>query len=136
MKFSSDVKKHILFVSGISSILTAVMLGIFTLAGQFSLSVLWGALSGLFLVCLNFVLLAVTLNKAIDSDSRGKAVAGISYTSRMLLLLIGGMVAIVYFKVNPIAMIIPYIFPRISIAVIQMLDARCRPDQGGDDDGR
>ncbi|MDD4688733.1 MAG: ATP synthase subunit I [Eubacteriales bacterium] len=135
MEFSKEVKKHILFISSISGALTAVMIGIFALIGQFSLSVLWGALFGLFLVLLNFVLLAITLNKAADVQSRGKAIAGISYTSRMLFLLLGSIFAIVYLKVNPIALIIPYVFPRISIGILQALNIRDKSDKRGAPNG-
>lgn len=90
MKFSKQVKKHILSISGISFALTAVMLGIFALIGQFSLFVLWGGLCGLFLVLLNLILLAITLDKAFGLESSGKAIAGLSYTTRMLMLMLGG----------------------------------------------
>ena len=61
MKFSSDIKKNIYYVSAISVILCALMLSVFLLAGYFSLKVLWGALIGTFLAVLNFYLLAFTL---------------------------------------------------------------------------
>lgn len=135
MKLSKDVKKYILSISGISLVLTAVMLGVFALIGQFSLNVLWGALLGLFLVILNFILLAVTLEKATNMQSRGKAIIATSYTSRMLMLLLGSIFAIVYLKVNPIALVIPYIFPRIAIGILQVLETRNKLDKRSDFNG-
>jgi ATP synthase I chain. len=139
MKFSADVKKHILQVSGISLGLSTIMVGVFALLGQFTVSVLWGALCGCFLACFNFFLLAVTVTKALGQEERGKAMASISYMARSLMMLVGGVVAVAYLKFNPIALVIPYIFPRISITIIQMTVAKKETieiiEEGGESSG-
>ncbi len=124
MNFNPDVKKNICYVGAISAIFCALMLAVFVILGHFSLRVLSGALIGTSLAFFNFFLLALTLKKAISSEKSEKAVVALSYTTRTLMMFLLGIAAIVIFKVNPISLLLPYIFPRFSISVIRFLNFR------------
>lgn len=124
MKFSTDIKRSIKYVIGISTALSILMILIFWVMGRFTLSVLAGSIYGCFLSCFNFFLLAVTLNKAVDVKNGGKAVVGLSYTGRTVLLLLGAVIGIVWLKVNAVSLIIPYVFPRIAIGIMQIREIR------------
>jgi ATP synthase I chain. len=136
MKLSAEVKKNIVCVSGISLSLSLIMVGVFALLGQFTLVILWSALYGCFFACFNFYLLAITVTKAMGREEKGKAMASISYTVRSLMMLLGGIFAVAYLAYNPIAVVIPYIFPRISINIIQITMAKKeRKEEGGERSG-
>ncbi|WP_099205818.1 ATP synthase subunit I [Scatolibacter rhodanostii] len=123
MKFSKEIKRNILFITVGTFSLSTVMIIVFLIVGEFSLPVLWGAIIGSSLASLNFYLMTVTLHKVADSDGNGKAIAGISYTLRNVMMLVGAAVAIALLKVNPISFLIPYIFPRISIHLMQIWES-------------
>lgn len=120
MKFPKDIKRNILFVTIGSIILCALLLLVFVIIGQFNLSVLLGAILGTAITIGNFILLAWSLQKAVDKPESGKGIAGVSYLLRNVLLLVLAILAIVLLKVNVIALLVPYIFPRIVILFLQI----------------
>lgn len=139
VKFTQEVKKNILWVSVGSIILCGIVLLVALLIGQFTTSVLVGALIGTFITIANFILLAFSLQKAVDKPESGKGIAGISYFLRNLMLLLLSIAAILFLKVNVIALLIPYIFPRIVILVLQATGKYQQESstvpKGGDADG-
>lgn len=121
MKLDGELKKNILFVVLGTFVLGGIMLLIFGLLGLFSSSVVLGTLIGCTTAGINFVLLAASLQKAVSSTkSAGKAFAGISYTFRNLMMLAIGLLSLWLLRVNAFALLIPYIFPRLSILVLQV----------------
>lgn len=120
MQFSKEIRRDIVFVSVGTVVLCGIMLGVFALSGRFSLAVLWGGLIGGTFAALNFFVLAFSLQKAVDSPSRGKGIAAVSYSFRTLLLMVASVLVIVFLKVNAIALVIPYVFPRLVILFMQV----------------
>lgn len=133
MHFDSDVKTNIkqmilgiLILGGISA------LGFF-LFGYLNLSSILGIVIGCIIAFLNFFLLAYTLQKALNSGKNGKALAGVSYTGRILLQMVLAILAIVILKVNPLSVLLPLIFPRLVILFLQV--TKKAVPKGGDTDG-
>ena len=109
-------------------VLALVMLGVFALTGNFSLSALLGALYGSAVAVGNFFLLGLTVQRVAESaggeDPDAVKLAKLrmrkSYTLRLLLeagLLI---LAIAVLKLNWIACFCPLIFPRLTILVMNL----------------
>ncbi|MFV0527209.1 MAG: ATP synthase subunit I [Lachnospiraceae bacterium] len=121
-KLGADVKKTIRFIAIGTVILTLIMFLAFLISGHFNLLVLCGGLVGALLAVFNFFLLAKTLQKAADKGDASKAMVGVSYTSRMVMLVVAAILAVWIFHLNPIAVILPYTFPRISIWGIGFLN--------------
>ncbi len=98
------------------------MYGIFALLGKFNNTVLLGGIVGGFMTVLNFFLMAVSVNiaadKATDQNVNGaKAVVKLSYFGRLVLLAV---VLFAFLKsglCNPIALVVPLIFSRITLTL-------------------
>lgn len=113
------MKKSILQVLAGSLILGAVMDIVFLVIGRFDLTVLWGTLLGVACTCLNFAFLAITVSNAMD---KGKSAGGYMGTSYLLRLFFIGAVVVFAIKseyFNYIATIIPLLFPRVIITVLE-----------------
>ncbi|MFV0414404.1 MAG: hypothetical protein ACK5L3_14265 [Oscillospiraceae bacterium] len=121
MKFSAELKRNIMFIILGTFLFGCIMLLVFFLLNRVSFSVILGAFIGCTAASINFVLLALSLQKALlSSKGFGKALAGVSYTFRNLMMLGIAILAIWLLKANPFALLIPYIFPRLSILVLQV----------------
>ena len=76
MHLQDEVRKQILRVSLGTAALTAVMVLVFVLMGQFNSTVLLGALLGCTAGCLNFLLLALAVQKVVEETYKVAAPHG------------------------------------------------------------
>ena len=102
--------------------MSVIMEIVFVVLGRFDYTVLLGNLLGGGWAILNFFLMALAVQKSVKKElpQEAKLVLQNSYTKRLLfsvaILLIG--VKVEYF--NWISVVIPLIFPRITIAIIKL----------------
>ena len=102
--------------------MSVIMEIVFVVLGRFDYTVLLGNLLGGGWAILNFFLMALAVQKSVKKElpQEAKLVLQNSYTRRLLLsvaiLLIG--IKVEYF--NWISVVIPLIFPRITIAIIKL----------------
>ncbi len=107
-------------------ILTAAMVGVFALLHlfgvvTFGLPIVVSALLGALVACVNFYGLCLGAQKATatnDAD-RAKTVIQASYRYRMLFQTVWCIAAIVIPYLNPVAAIVPLLFPRLVILIRQ-----------------
>ncbi len=111
-----------------------ISLLIFLVIGKFSLAVLLGAVWGGFVMTVYYLLMAVGVSKAAretDPDVAKKRIQA-SYSQRLLLLALlmgaGVFVAAEYGWIHWLPMILSMIYPRISIAVWQVLNSKKMAD--------
>ena len=123
-KISRTVLKETAYIAVFAIILSVLLQSIFLIIGKWNLTVLFGNLLGTAASVLNFFLLGLTVQKAVMQDEKKAAVTmKFSQMLRMLMLFV---VVIIAFLVNKycaqvfniIALAIPYIFPRIAIALL------------------
>lgn len=96
------------------------MLGIFALLGKFNNTVLLGGIVGGVMTILNFFIMAISVNVAADKAKAqnvtgAKGVIKLSYFGRLVLLAV---VLFAFLKsklCNPIALVVPLIFSRITL---------------------
>ena len=97
-------------------ILSAAMVGVFAALGYFGWNVLWGAVTGAFVMIANHFFLAVTVSLAADRAQRGEVKTAqnmIRLSSVVRLILIGAAVALaVKLGCNALAVLIPMLFVR------------------------
>ena len=113
--------------------LAAVMVAVYAVIGLFSPSVLLGALYTSALAILNFFIMGLTVQKITDTvgerqrtdeeiqtlSQQMKAKMQASYTLRMVVMFGLIAVGIAAFHFEPLATILPVVFPRIVIAVLR-----------------
>ena len=107
-----------------------LMIAIYAVAGKFSLAVLGGGLYAGAVAVLNFFALGMTVQHALDGMQsedetlvkNARAKVRLSYSARMLIVFALAVVAITVLKLDPLASLLPLIFPRITIAILHMKD--------------
>ncbi|WP_408628553.1 ATP synthase subunit I [Anaeropeptidivorans aminofermentans] len=101
------------------SILTAIMLLVFLILKKLTFYVFLSAFIGAILAILNFFLLGLSLNKAVNKEaSNAKQYIQVSYSYRMIGLFIILAIGLYLKLFNPVAILLPLIFPRIVISAI------------------
>ncbi len=118
-KISRTVLKETAYIAVFVIILSVLMQSVFLIIGKWDLKVLFGNILGIAAAVLNFFLLGLTVQKAVTQDEK-KASVTMKF-SQMLRMLMLFAIAIVGYLVpifNLITVVIPYIFPRIAIALL------------------
>ena len=108
---------------GVFSML-AIMLIVYAALGRFSLAVLLGGLIGALYAVLNFLLLGMTVQKVADMREENEELARMqmksSYNMRMVIMILLIVVAFALPFVDGLACMIPMLFPRLTILVLQL----------------
>ena len=106
-------------------IFSAVMEAVFLVIGKWSYSVLLGNLLSASASVLNFFLMGITIQKALDKDVKeAKTAMKVSQLYRTLLLLAVAIIGAVLPCFNLWAVLIPFLFPRIAIAIRPIIDKK------------
>ena len=108
---------------GVFSML-AIMLVVYAALGRFSLAVVLGGLIGALYAVLNFLLLGMTVQKVADMREENEELARMqmksSYNMRMVIMILLIVVAFALPFVDGLACMIPMLFPRLTIFVLQL----------------
>lgn len=124
-KIDKTVMKETRYIAGVTIILSVIMESVFLIAGMWSYKVLIGNILGAAAAVGNFLLMGITVQKAVTKDEKGAAsLMKLSQTLRNLMLLVTAVLAIVLPFINPVAAIIPLFFPRIAITLIPLRDRK------------
>lgn len=108
------VKKETAYIAAWTVILSAVMESVYLIVGLWEPDVLFGNLISGLAAVLNFLLMGITVQKALDRDEKDAAqLMRFSQSMRMLMLLALGAVGAFFF--DPLAAVLPLFFPRIAI---------------------
>lgn len=119
MKLDPVVKKENLYMLIGSVICTAVVQLVFLIAGKYDYTVALGGLWGLFITVLNFFIMTVAIQRAVElsDEQTAKMKIQASYTKRMLLMVALMVVGVVVPQINWIPVLISVFYPRIVITV-------------------
>ena len=108
---------------GVFSML-AIMLVVYAALGRFSLAVVLGGLIGALYAVLNFLLLGMTVQKVAEMREGNEELARMqmksSYNMRMVIMILLIVVAFALPFVDGLACMIPMLFPRLTIFVLQL----------------
>jgi Na+/H+-translocating membrane pyrophosphatase len=135
MKVQETVKKETMHIAVGTLLLTAVMLLVFLVLGRLDQPVVLGAVLGSGFAILNFFVLGLSVQKSVATGNatRGKLMMTLSYSLRMLVMM--GVVvlglALPYF--SWVTVVLPQLFPRLTIAGMQML-GMYKPEKKGEDE--
>ena len=105
--------------------LSAVMELVYVFLGRWSMGVLLGNLLGAGVAAINFFLLGLTVQKALDMPDQKRA--GAVRLSQMLRLLMQGLALVVAMTVkslDPVATILPLFFPQLPIRLRAHFDQK------------
>lgn len=112
------VRKETVFIAGVVLVCSAVMQLVFLLAGAWNLTVLWGNLLGGGAAVLNFFLMGLTIQKALNKEAKAASTQmKASQSLRLLMLALAATLGAVASCFNLVAVVIPLLFPRIGVSI-------------------
>lgn len=125
-KIDPTVKKETLYIALFTVLFSALMELVFVLIGMWDNSVIFGNLLGAFTAVLNFFLMGLTVQKAVNlSEEAAAKKIKLSQMLRLFMIaaiaILGGILHDVF---NIFAVIIPLLFPRIAIAFRPLFDKK------------
>ena len=136
MKLQSASKKEILRVTKGTVAFDGLMIaGLFLLSqfgiGTFSYKVFLGALGGTIVAILNFTVMCLTIQKAVDIEEKKQMKAFIqgSYNGRLLLQAGWIVAALLIPHVHVVAAAVPLLFPNLTIIYLQMKGKLVEPSE-------
>ena len=124
-KVDATILKETKYIAIWVIIFSAVMEAVFLVIGKWSYTVLLGNLLSASASVLNFFLMGITIQKALDKDVKeAKTAMKVSQMYRTLLLLAVAIIGAVLPCFNLWAVLIPFLFPRIAIAIRPIIDKK------------
>ncbi len=116
MKIDSTVLKETVYVASVSFILSLIMQAAFLISGLWNHTFIWGNILGFIASVGNFLLMGLTIQKALGKDEKQiRNMVKVSQSGRLFMLLIIALIANFVSVFSLLATVIPYIFPRIAV---------------------
>ncbi|MBE7019616.1 MAG: hypothetical protein E7413_07065 [Ruminococcaceae bacterium] len=117
-KIDATVLRETRYIAVVTFVLSVLMESVFLILGKWDISVLlgniWGALGA---VC-NFLLMGITVQNALTKEEKdAKTLVKFSQTARMFFLLAFALVGHFVPLFRLIAVVIPFLFPRIAVSL-------------------
>ena len=122
LKLNDTVKKETVYIATWVLILSAVMESVFLCLGKWDYTVLLGNLLGGLAGVLNFLLLGITVQKAVTKDEKdAKTFMKGSQSLRTFMLFVIAAIGALLNIFNTWSTLIPLLFPRIAIAISPLI---------------
>ena len=117
-KIDKTVKKETGFVLVFVLILSVLMQSVFLITGKWDYTVLLGNLLGGLAAAGNFLLMGLTVQSALGKEEKeAKNTMKLSQSMRLLMMFVVALIGYLVPVFNIIAVVIPFIFPRIAVAL-------------------
>ncbi len=115
-RIDSTVLKETKYIGLFTFILSVLLQSVFLIIGKWDYTVLLGNLLGGSAATLNFFLMGLTVQESlIKEEKEAKNLIKLSQSGRLFMLFIFALIGYLLSIFNTIAVIIPYLFPRIAI---------------------
>ena len=125
LKIDKTVIKETEYIAVWVLILSVLMQAVFLIIGDWDYTVLLGNLLSAGACILNFFLLGVSVQKALEKEEKeAKNTMKLSRTYRMLMLFVIIVIGVALPVFNMWAVVIPVLFPRIAIAFRGFFDKK------------
>ncbi|MBR4973741.1 MAG: ATP synthase subunit I [Clostridia bacterium] len=117
-KIDSTVLRETKYIAAFVAVLSLLMQSVFLVAGIWNYTVLLGNILGFAAATGNFLLMGITVQKAVEKEEKdAKSLMKLSQSLRLLMMFIIALLGYMLPFFNTVAVIIPFLFPRIAIAV-------------------
>ncbi len=115
-KLDPVVVKETIYIGVVSLIFSLIMQAVFLIIGKWDYTVLLGNILGYAAILINFLVMGIGVQKAVSKDEKdAKSVMKISQSFRMFFLFIVAIIGHVAPIFNLIAVVIPFLFPRVAV---------------------
>lgn len=117
-KIDKVVLKETRYIAVVTIILSVLMQSVFLVIGKWTIAHLLGNVLGAFAAVLNFFLMGITVQKAVVKEEKeAKDLMKVSQTLRLFMMFFFALIGYFVPVFNLLAVIIPYLFPRIGVMV-------------------
>ncbi len=124
-KIDETVLKETKYIAAWIFIFSVLMQAIFLVISEWNYTVLLGNLLSAVFAVLNFFLMGITVQKALDKDEKeAKTLVKVSQLYRSLMILVVTVIGVALPCFNTVAVIVPVFFPRIAIAMRPLFDKK------------
>ena len=108
---------------------TVGMLLVFYCLGELTAPVIWGALLGALVEIGNFVLLGISLQKAVADEVRGKMILKMTYNLRVFIFVAAILVGFYAPCFHIVAVVVPMVAGRLTLFILQAKELRKQTSQ-------
>lgn len=124
-KIDKTVQKETGYIALWVLIFSALMQAVFLVIGKWDLTVLFGNLLGFAAVVGNFFLMGLSIQKSLSKDPKdAKGYMQFSHSMRLIMLLLVAVIGYIVPLFNLWSVVIPYLFPRVAIALRPCFDKK------------
>lgn len=124
-KIDATVKKETVYIAMFTLVLSVAMQSVFLIIGKWNYTVLLGNLLGYIASVGNFLLLGITVQNAVlKEEKEAKSLIKLSQMLRLIFMFAIALIGYLVPIFNLLAVIIPYLFPRIAIAARPAFDKK------------
>lgn len=117
-KIDATVLRETKYIAIITLLFSVMTQAVFLLLGKWDISVLLGNIWGAIGAICNFLLMGITVQKALTKEEiDAKTLIKFSQTARMFFLLAFAMVGYFVPMFHLVAVVIPFLFPRIAVSI-------------------
>ncbi len=117
-KLDPTVKQETTYITYTVILLSVLMQAVFLLIGKWDYTVLLGNLLSGSAAVGNFLLLGLTVQRAVTKEEKdARTLMKLSQTYRLLGLLVIAIIGFAAPVFHPIAVVLPLLFPRVAIAM-------------------
>ncbi len=125
IKIDETVLKETKYIAAWIFIFSVLMQAVFLVISEWNYTVLLGNLLSAVFAVLNFFLMGLTVQKALDKDEKeAKTLVKVSQLYRSLMILVVTVIGVALPCFNTVAVIVPVFFPRIAIAMRPLFDKK------------
>lgn len=138
LNMSKEVRREVIRMMITLAPMCLVMYGLFAIAGYWQLDTVIGTLAGYSLAFLYYFMLACSVETSMTKETADEAKLHQfrSYYVRLGVIAIVIVAAIKAPQVNAWATIVPLVFPRIAVYILNAWDAKKAPQSTNDDEGQ
>ena len=124
-KIDETVLKETKYIAAWIFLFSVLMQAVFLVISEWNYTVLLGNILSAVFSVLNFFLMGLTVQKALDKDEKeAKTLVKVSQLYRSLMILVVTVIGVALPCFNTVAVIVPVFFPRIAIAMRPLFDKK------------
>lgn len=130
-RIDRTVLKETAYVGAWTVVLSVLLQSVFLAIGRWDYTVLLGNVWGGTLNVLNFFLMGLSVQKALEQDEKqAKRTVRLSQSLRFLMLLVLALIGVILPYFSTWTVVIPLLFTRVAIAIRPLLDKRAKTREG------
>ena len=122
-RIDKTVKKETLYIAAFVVIFSVLMQSVFLIIGKWDFEVLFGNVLGAAAAVGNFFLMGLTVQASLEKEEKeAKNIIKLSQSARLFLLFGVALAGYLIPVFNIIAVVIPFLFPRIAVMLRPLAD--------------